>query len=86
MGIFLAELAGMGIMLIVAARRKLEGLLNVVMRSVLGTIAIYFINLAMAEAGISLNVGINPITLLTCGILGFPGVAGLYGISIFQLL
>lgn len=86
MGIFWAELAGMSIMLIVAARRKLEGLLNIVMRSVLGTIAIYFINMAMAEAGISLNVGINPITPLTCGILGFPGVAGLYGLSIFQLL
>ena len=69
-----------------AMKRKLEWLLNVVMRSILGTIAIYFINGALADAGISLGVGINPLTVLTSGILGLPGLAAIYGIGIYNFL
>ena len=69
-----------------AMKRKLEWLLNVLMRSILGTIAIYFINGVLAGAGISLGVGINPLTVLTSGILGFPGLAAIYGIGIYNFL
>ncbi len=51
----------------------MEKIINVVMRAILGTIAMYFINTALARAGISLGVGINTFTVLTSGILGFPG-------------
>lgn len=65
---------------------KKEWLLNLILRSVLGVIAIYFINAALAERGISLGVGINIYTVLTSGILGFPGLAALYGIGLYKFL
>ena len=69
-----------------AMKNKLEWLLNVMMRSILGTIAIYFINGVLAGVGISLGVGINPLTVLTSGILGLPGLAVIYGIGIYNFL
>lgn len=85
-----------GMMLIVGAcavvlimgvvRRRMEWLLNVAMRSILGTIAMYFVNSALAAAGISLGVGINAVTVLTSGILGFPGFLALYGLGIYHSL
>lgn len=84
--LFLAALTGVGGLLVVAVRKKTEWLLNVVMRSILGVIGIYFINLMLASCGFSVNVGVNEVTLLTCGILGFPGLAALYGLGFFRLL
>ena len=85
-GTLLIVLACIGVLLIGAMKKKVEWLLNLVMRSVLGTLAIYFCNLALGGMGISLGVGINAVTVLTSGILGFPGVLALYGIGIYQLL
>lgn len=85
-GIIMIAAACVVVLLIGAARRKVEWLLNVAMRSILGTISMYFINSALAAAGISLGVGINAITILTSGLLGFPGLVALYGIGIYQLL
>ncbi len=73
-------------LLIGAVRSKAEWLLNVAMRSILGTIAIYFINGVLASRGIALGVGINAVTVLTSGILGIPGVLALYGIGIYRIL
>ena len=67
-------------------KRKMEWLLNILMRSILGTIAIYFINRGLASIGINLGVGINPFTVLTSGILGLPGLAVIYGIGFYQFL
>ena len=64
----------------------MERILKFLMRGILGTIAIYFINAALAKMGISLGVGINTATVLTSGILGFPGVLGLYAIGIYKTL
>lgn len=64
----------------------MEKVINLVMRSILGTIAIYFVNAALEKAGISLGVGINAVTVLTSGILGFPGLLALYGIGIYRIL
>ena len=49
----------------------MERILNFLLRGILGTIAIYFINGALAKMGISLGIGINAATVLTSGILGF---------------
>ena len=65
---------------------KKEWMLNVILRSILGIIAMYFINGALESAGVSLGVGINGATVLTSGILGFPGVAMLYGITFYQIM
>lgn len=67
-------------------KRKMEWLLNILMRSILGTIAIYFINNGLASMGINLGVGINPLTVLTSGILGLPGLAAIYGLGFYQIL
>lgn len=67
-------------------RRRMEWLLNLVMRSILGIISIFFINTALAGLGFSLGVGINAVTVLTVGMLGIPGVLALYGLGIYRLL
>ena len=76
----------MALVLFCAVRKKWEWLLNVVMRSVLGAIAIYFINMGLGFLGFFPGIGVNVITVLTSGILGFPGVLVLYGLWIYQLL
>lgn len=74
------------ILLALAWRRRLEWLLNFLLRGVLGAVAIYFINLAVTAQGYPALVGVNPATVLTCSVLGFPGLAALYGLQIFHLL
>ena len=64
----------------------MEKILNVVMRGILGTIAMYFINSLLGGIGLPLGVGINAATVLTSGILGFPGLLALYGIGIYKTL
>lgn len=64
----------------------MERILNICLRGILGTIAMYFINTALTKAGISLGVGINTVTVLTSGFLGFPGLLALYGIGIYKSL
>lgn len=65
---------------------RFETVINLCMRSILGTIAMYFINSVLANAGISLGIGINAATVLTSGFLGFPGLLALYGIGIYKFL
>ena len=83
-------LAIMGVCLIVlligAMGRKVEWLVNFVLRAVMGTIGIYCVNYLLAARQISVAVGINPLTILTSGFLGFPGIAVLYGIHFFKML
>lgn len=74
------------VLFIGATRKKMEWLLNIVMRGILGTISIYFMNGGLAAVGISVGVGINAVSVLTSAILGIPGVLALYGIEIYTLL
>ena len=55
-------------------------------RGIVGMILVFCVNQILTYSGIALNVGINPITFLTSGTLGFPGVALLHGIVAFQIL
>ena len=83
-------LAILGVCLIVlmigAMGRKVEWLVNFILRAVMGTVGIYCINYVLAMKQISVAVGINPFTIFTSGILGFPGIAVLYGIHFFKIL
>lgn len=81
-------IVGMCVMVlaIVAFRRKAEFVINILMRGVFGTLIIYCVNLLLTGSGLTFAVGINPITILTSAILGFPGVVLLYGINIYGLL
>ncbi len=64
----------------------MERILNIFMRCILGTIAMYFLNSVLEKAGISLGVGINGFTVLASGILGLPGLLALYGIGLYKFL
>lgn len=82
-----AILAVCALVLIIGAMgRKIEWLINFVLRAVMGTIGIYFLNGLLIAQNISAVVGINPMTFLTSGILGFPGLIVLYGINFFKVL
>lgn len=59
---------------------------NFLIRAVIGFAMIFFINEFLASKDIALSVGLNPITFLTSGALGTPGVALLYGITFYQSL
>ncbi|MCM1135187.1 MAG: pro-sigmaK processing inhibitor BofA family protein [Clostridium sp.] len=74
------------VLLIGAAKSRVELVINFVLRGVLGMMSIYFLNLLLAELMPGMGLGYNPITFLTSGILGFPGVAMLYGINFYMLL
>ncbi|NLL79751.1 MAG: Pro-sigmaK processing inhibitor BofA [Clostridiales bacterium] len=71
---------------IVAFRRKMECIINFILRGVTGMIAIYFINAVFMQQNISIGVGINLLSVLTSGVLGFPGVILLYGVQIYHFL
>ena len=75
------------IVLVVGAfGRKIEWIVNFTLRAVMGTVGIYFVNYFLLAQNIGVSVGINPMTVLTSGILGFPGLIVLYGINFFKIL
>ena len=67
-------------------RRKAEIVLNFLVRTVLGVLAIYVGNTVLLGAGIEQAVGINAISVLTVGSLGTGGLALLYGILFYNML
>lgn len=69
-----------------AVRRKAEWVINFLLRMVMGTIGIYFINYLLAYYGLEFDVAINPFSVLTSGFLGIPGLAVLYGINFYKFL
>ncbi len=75
-----------GALLIGAMRRRAEWLLNFALRAVLGTLAVFLVNTVLHQAGIDSMIGLNPVTVLTTGTLGFPGLAMLYGIHFYKTL
>ncbi len=77
-----ALVAGICVLVLVIAmlKRRAQFLLNFLVRMTLGAICITFVNDLLASQGIGLAVGLNPVSLLTSGILGFGGVALLYAI------
>lgn len=74
------------VLLIGALKKRSEWLLTFLLRSVTGTVLIYFSNLLIASTNMGFEIGINPLTVLTTGILGFPGVLLLYGINLVKIL
>ena len=73
----------LGIMIL---KNRARFALNFLVRAVLGACAIACVNKWLAQQGIMLAVGINPVTPLTTGSLGFSGVALLYGILLLKIL
>ena len=59
---------------------------NFIVRAIIGCAMIFFVNEFLGAQGITVQVGLNPWTVLTSGILGLPGVALLYGINFLKIL
>ncbi len=55
-------------------------------RAILGMLFIFCVNQYLTYQGLSMCVGLNGISFLTSGVLGFPGVALLYGITALRNL
>ena len=55
-------------------------------RAIIGMALIFIINKYVLPADSSINVGLNPMTFLTSGTLGIPGVCLLYSIRWYQFL
>ena len=68
-------------------KNKITGLiLHFFARAVVGMMLIFIINQWVLPADSSINVGLNPVSFLTSGTLGIPGVCLLYGITFYQIL
>ena len=63
---------------------RTQVLVNFVVRAVIGTALIFFVNQFLNARGLDIRVGMNPVTVVTSGVLGTPGVALLYGISFYR--
>lgn len=74
------------VMVIIAAKTNSYIILNFVLRSVSGSLFIFGVNQWMKMEGYTMLIGLNPGTVLTSGILGFPGIVLLYGMKIYSLL
>ena len=74
------------ILLIGILKKKAEILLNFAARMVVCFICVYFLNSFFTSRGLDVSIGINPLSALKFGSLGFCGVAALYGILFLQLL
>lgn len=61
-----------------------EMIVNFLVRMVVGITLIFFINQFLVSKDISVSVGINPVTAVTSGTLGVPGVCLLYGIVLYE--
>ena len=59
-------------------------MINFFVRVILGIAMIFFVNEFLVFENIAVRVGMNPLTLLTSGVLGTPGVALLYGIAFYR--
>ena len=73
------------VFLIAALRKHVEMLINFVLRGVLGLFLIYFGNYFLCTQMPGIELGYNPATFLTSGMLGVPGVLMMYGIKFYML-
>lgn len=58
-------------------------ILNFFLRMVYGAIGIKVLNLILGFCGLSVTVGLNPVSLLTAGALGISGIGLLFGIAAY---
>ncbi len=67
-------------------KKRTEWVINFLLRGIFGGILIYFANETFSFFEMGLHVGINYLSLLTCAILGFPGILLLYGIMLLSFI
>lgn len=67
-------------------RNRAEWIINLILRGISGMLMIYFLNFLFEKQYPAMEMGYNLVTFLTSAILGFPGVAMLYGINFYMIL
>ena len=67
-------------------KNRAEWIINLILRGISGMLMIYFLNFLFEKQYPAMEMGYNLVTLLTSAILGFPGVAMLYGINFYMIL
>lgn len=66
--------------------KKLYWIIRFIFRGVISAVFIYLLNNIARYYAPSLVLGLNPVTVLTSGFLGIPGVVALYGIRAIYFL
>lgn len=74
------------VLVIILFKSKIEFVINMVLRMMMGTIGVYFVNSILFAQGLECGIGINVITMLTLGTLGLPGFLLLYGVIFYKML
>ena len=74
------------LLLVIALKSKSTFILNLVFRCLVGSACIILGNYGFEYYQIPLQIGLNPITLLTCTILGFPGLVLVFAINFYLCL
>ena len=73
------------LIILLAGRKRPDFAINFLLRIGLCFVAIYFLNNAFLQKGISVCIAMNIVTFWICGFLGFPGLFMLYGIAFWNL-
>lgn len=68
------------------SEKGIRFIVNFLVRMMIGAALIFFMNQFLDARGIAAQVGLNPVTFLTSGTMGIPGVALLYGITFYGIL
>ncbi|MGN0377104.1 MAG: pro-sigmaK processing inhibitor BofA family protein [Suilimivivens sp.] len=74
------------VLMIGAFRNHAEMIINFILRGVLGMMMIYFVNYFLSGRIPGMELGYNPLTFCTTGLLGIPGILMLYGINLYMIL
>lgn len=74
------------VLMIGLLKRKAAIVLNIIVRIIVGSVGIIFLNDFLLKQGIPVSAGLNPLNLLTIGSLGTSGFALIYGILFYSLL
>ena len=74
------------VVLIVILKSKASMLFRFVVQAVLGGVLIYGMNQFFLSQNLVSTIALNPLTVLTCGFLGIPGVLLLFCIQILSMI
>lgn len=79
-------LAASLVVLIVILKSKANMAFRFLVQALLGGILIYGMNQFFLTQNLVSIIALNPLTILTCGFLGIPGVLLLFGVQILSMI
>lgn len=79
-------LATLFVVLIVILKSRAGMVLRFVVQAVVGGVLLYGMNQFFLAQNLVSTIALNPLTILTCGFLGIPGVLLLFCIQILSMI